>query len=215
MFCEHLDHLFVLHSKNQPAKTRLYLQESTVTNSRGPLSCEPGGHLDAVDPQHRLRVDDDLLALEPVSLPELHVNFGPGLGLLDDGGVDPDQLLAQQRPPYQGELLRADQQHLLHPDLLPALRLDVILDQDQILVGHLPLMSGEMHHSKQAAEVSLVDLLVHGVDHLRVPPPLLLLRDRDHLIRPRWPRKRRLGNQAAANGALCSSADGEREALFL
>lgn len=114
-------------------------------------SCQSGGHLDAVNPQHRLGLHDDPLALEPVSLPEPHVDSGPGFGFLDDSGLDPDYFLTQQRPADQGELLRADQQHFLHPDPLPALRFDVVLDQDQVFVGHLPLAAAEVNHGEQPA----------------------------------------------------------------
>lgn len=124
------------------------LRKEVSETIRPASSRQSGGQLDAVDPQHRLRLDDDLLALEPVSLPELHVDFGPGLGLFNDSGLDPHQLLTQQRPTDQGELLRANQQHLFHPDPLPALRFDVILDQDQVFVGDLPLVAGEVHHGK-------------------------------------------------------------------
>ena len=193
----------------------VYIQTESpqsVSSSSSSSSCQSGGQLDAVDPQHHLRLDDHPLVLVPVSLPEPHVDFGPGLGLLDHGGLDPDQLLPQQRPSDQGEVLRADQQHLLHPDPLPALRLDVVLDQDQVLAGDLPLAASKVHDGEQPAEVLLADPLVHGADHRGVSAPLLLLRDRDQL-RPRRPGQGRPRHQVPAHRALCSDSSGEQERL--
>lgn len=171
-------------------------------------SCQSGGHLDAVNPQHRLGLDDDPLALEPVSLPEPHVDPGPGLGFLDDSGLHPDQVLPQQGPADQAELLGADQQHFLQPDPLPALRLDVALDQDQVFVGHLPLAASEVDHGEEAAEVLLLELPVHGSDHRRMSAPVLLRGGQGRQLGQRGS-----GGQVPADGALRSDGSGEEERL--
>lgn len=168
--------------------------------------------IDAVDPQDGLRLHYDPFALVPVSLPEPHVHFGPGFSLLDHGGFDPGQLPPQQGPPHQREVLRSHQQHLLHADPLPALRVDVVLDQDQVFVRDLPLAAGEMDHSEEAAKVLVLDPPVDGAHHRGVPPPPLLLRlDRDRLVRPGRPGQRGAGQKVPARGTLCSEGSRDTE----
>lgn len=88
-----------------------------------------------------------------MSLPEPHQDFGSGLRLLDDCGLHADQIHPQQRAPHQSEVLCSHQQHLLQPDPVPALCLNVVLHQNQVLVRYLPLSSSEVHHSEQSAKV--------------------------------------------------------------
>lgn len=140
------------------------------------VSRERWGQSDVVDPQDGLRLDDDLFPLIPVSLPERHQDFGSGLSLLDDSGLHVDQLLSQQWAPNQSEVLGPHQQHLLHSDPVSALRLNVVLHQNQVLIRHLPLSSSEVYHGEQPAKVLPGDDTVHGGHHSCVQPLLLLQR---------------------------------------